>query len=234
MNKKNIKLSFNEIETLLNLENENKFFFISKSIGSVIELLIHEELKDNYDLNMSDISKTDLSKIDFTKNKLEIKRIVENIKIDFANHSISSLTLFSLNHSPNYKIDIEFELSKKRFDEEIVNVQKEALLLLENATDNNKIAITNMEIILKEVELEENENISIYIKDTFEIEPYINNDTAIMIIEKNYLFTDIINDFTKVLSEEETISKSKEEILPFDDSSTLVTYFNKKTKEMRG
>jgi len=239
--KKNIDLSFEEIEELLNLNiQEQPSFFISKNITNVVEALILEELKDNYDLNMFEIQKSNLSKVDFRKNKIKIKSIANKIKIDFNKEKIDNSVSFTLIHSFGDIITMEFELTKEAFDKAIFVIQKEALDKVKNLTKNNELEVKSIEIILREVDLVEAIDIYRDIRDILIVEPYINSDTTIMIVEKSHLFTDSINDFTEVLIEEKTTSKlenktSEKEILPFSSNpSTLATFFREKTNEMKG
>lgn len=154
-----------------------------EDITKVVTELIFEKIEDECDLSMFEFEESELTKEAFRNNNAMITKAAEEAKIELSDFETTIISIPNLNHPEGSIISIEFELTRKIFEEEIIDIRKKSLDVVKNLIANSGFEAKDVDMIVMAGGSSNIPSIYNSIKDTLGIDPYINKDTAIVISE---------------------------------------------------
>jgi len=154
-----------------------------EDITNILKEMIFEVLEDEYDLDMFEQEKSGLGEEAYRSNLAIISRAAEDAKIELSDFEQTTISIPNLNHPDNKTVNLEYELSRSHFEEEISEIRKKSLDVIKDLIANSGMEAKDIDMVVMAGGTSNIPSIYNSIKNTLGIDPYINKDTSIVISE---------------------------------------------------
>ena len=173
-----LKVSDKKIE-IIETDGDNQLG--GKDITQKVMEIIFDNILDEVDLDMFEQEDSKLSLIDYNKNLEKIKQVAEKVKKDLSDYEKVTVEISDLINSDGSSFNVSFELTRKKFEDEISEIRKESIKIIKNLINNSGISVSDIDEIVMAGGSSKIPSIRQSLKDTFGKEPKQSIDTSVVI-----------------------------------------------------
>lgn len=173
-----LRVKNNNIE-IIETDGDNKLG--GKDITQKLIELIFEKIEDKYEIDMYDQKNSGLTKKNFNSNNISIWAEAEKVKIELSDYEKSDFEIANIFINNEEKINIELEITRKEFEQEIADIRKKSLDIVKNIINSSNIDISSIDEIVMAGGSSSIPSIRDSIKDTFDKDVRKSIDTSIVI-----------------------------------------------------
>ena len=153
-----------------------------KDITDKLKEFIFDKILDEYEeLDMFDKQNSNLSKQDFAINLSKIINEAERVKIELSEYENITVSIANLINTDGSSFNLEFDITRKEFEEEISEIRKKSIDIVKNLISNSGIDKSNINEIVMAGGSSSIPSIRDSLKGQLGIEPKKTIDTSIVI-----------------------------------------------------
>ncbi len=154
-----------------------------EDITNILKEMIFGVLEDERELNMFEQEESGLTDKAYRDNLSGIYRAAEGAKIELSDLENTTILISNLNHPDGKTVNLEYELSRSDFEDEISDIRKKSLDVIKDLMANSGLEAKDIDMVVLAGGTSNIPSIKNSIKNTLGIDPYINRDTSIVISE---------------------------------------------------
>ena len=173
-----LKVSDKKIE-IIETDGDNQLG--GKDITQKVMDIIFDNILDEVGLDMFEQEDSELSIIDYNKNLERIKQESERVKIELSDYEKVNVEIPNLINSDSSSFNVSFELTRKKFEDEISEIRKKSIDIIINLINNSGISVSDIDEIVMAGGSSKIPSIRQSLKDTFGKEPKQSIDTSVVI-----------------------------------------------------
>jgi molecular chaperone DnaK (HSP70) len=174
-----LKVSDGNIE-VIETDGDNKLG--GKDVTQKVKELIFEKILDEHDdLDMFEKADSGLVEKDYNENLSKIENEAERVKIELSDYDKVDIGIANLLKADGTTINIQFELTRKKFEEEISEIRKKSIDIVKNLINNSGIAPSEIDEIVMAGGTSAIPSIRDSLKDQLGKEPKKSIDTSVVI-----------------------------------------------------
>lgn len=153
-----------------------------KDITDKLKEFIFDKILDEHDeLDMFDKSSTNLSQKDYDINLSKITNEAERVKIELSEYEDVTISLAHLINSDGSSFNMEFQITRKKFEEEISDIRKKSIDIVKNLINSSGIDKSEIDEIVMAGGSSSIPSIRDSLKDQLGVEPKKSIDTSVVI-----------------------------------------------------
>ena len=153
-----------------------------KDITDKIAELVYEQLLDDHDLDMYDQDDSGLNQKNFKANQRAIWNEAEKAKIELSKYESTNIEIANLIlNDAGETENLEFELSRKKFEIEITEIRKKSLDIVKDLISGSGIDRKDIDEIVIAGGTSAIPSIRNSLKDTLGVDPRMSLDTSVVI-----------------------------------------------------
>jgi len=145
------------------------------------EFIFDKILDEQEELDMFDKSSSNLSQKDYDINLLKIINEAERVKIELSEYEDVNVSIPNLIHVDGSSFNIEFNMTRKKFEEEISEIRKKSIDIVKNLINSAGIDKSEIDEIVMAGGSSSIPSIRESLKDQLGIEPKKSIDTSVVI-----------------------------------------------------
>lgn len=152
-----------------------------KDITNKVKELIFDKIDDEKDLDMYDKESSNLSQNDYNMNISKIENEAERAKIELSEYESVNITIANLINSDGSLFNLEFEITRDEFENEIAEIKKKSIDIVKDLINNVGIDKSEIDEIIMAGGTSAIPSIKQSLKDQLGIEPKKSIDTSVVI-----------------------------------------------------
>ena len=153
-----------------------------KDITNRLKEFVFDKILDEHDeLDMFDKQSSNLSQKDYDINLSKITNEAERVKIELSEYEEVTFSIANLINSDGSSFNIEFNITRKEFEEEISDIRKKSIDIVKNLINSSGIDKSDIDEIVMAGGSSSIPSIRASLKDQLGIEPKKSIDTSVVI-----------------------------------------------------
>ncbi|MDQ7073996.1 MAG: Hsp70 family protein [Gammaproteobacteria bacterium] len=145
------------------------------------EFIFDKILDENDELDMFDKASSNLSQKDYDMNLSKISNEAERVKIELSEYDEVMLSISNLMGAGDSVFNLEFEISRKEFENEIADIRKKSMDIVKNLIERSGIDRSDIDEIVMAGGSSSIPSIRESLKDQLGIKPKKSIDTSVVI-----------------------------------------------------